>query len=90
MQTRTAKQGEHVPLELAHEAVAKGREAAHEALIMGQEAAHNFLARGRDAVQQQFGAATDWASTQAKDHTLRTLVIAAGVGALVALLLARR
>ena len=91
MQTKSAKQvSEHAPLELAQEAVAKGREAAHEAVAMGREAAQNFASRGRDAMQQRFGAATEWASTQTKTQPLRALGVAAAVGAVVALLLSRR
>ncbi len=91
MQTNSAKQAfEQAPLELTQEALAKGREAALEAVAMGREAAQNFVSRGRGAVQQQFGAATNWASTQTKTQPLRALGVAAVVGAVVALLLARR
>ena len=91
MQTKSAKQvSEHAPLELAQEAVAKGREAAYEAVAMGREAAHDFVSRGREAVQHRFGATSTWASEQIKTQPLRALGIAAAVGAVVALLLARR
>jgi len=91
MQTKSVKQSsEHAPLELAQEAVAKGREAAYEAVAMGREAAQDFVSRGRDTVQKQVGAASNWASTQTKTNPLRALGIAAAVGAVVGLLLSRR
>ena len=91
MQIKTARQAsEHAPLELAHEAVAKGREAAYEAVAMGREAAQDLVSRGRHAVEERVGAATKWASDQAKNQPLRTLGVAAAVGAVLALLLIRR
>jgi ElaB/YqjD/DUF883 family membrane-anchored ribosome-binding protein len=91
MQTKSARQAfDHAPLELAQEAVAKGRQAAQEAMALGREVTQDFVSRGRDAVQQQLGAATSWASGQAKSQPLRAMAVAAAVGALVALLLTRR
>jgi len=91
MQTKSAMQeANHAPFDKAQEAFAKGREAAQDAISMGREAAQEVVSKGREALMQRVGAATDWAGSLTKNNPLRTLAITAAVGAIVALLIARR
>ena len=63
---------------------------AQEALLKGQQAAQEAVAMGRDAVREQVGAATNWAASMMKNQPLKVLGAAAAIGAVVALLVARR
>ena len=88
--TSATKKPEYSPMDTAQEALNKGREAAQEAVAMGRNAAQQAMDHGRDAVQQRFDAASEWASSQTKNNPMRALGVAAAVGAVVGLLLARR